>query len=84
MKNIVRFSSVCLGSLCLTALLTACSKDEPVRIGFVGGLTGRVADLGIAGRNGALLAVEERNAAGGIKAGRSSLSSGMTSRTPPR
>lgn len=47
--------------------LPACQEQEPVRIGFVGGLTGKVADLGVAGRNGAQLAVEQRNAAGGIK-----------------
>jgi branched-chain amino acid transport system substrate-binding protein len=50
---------------CLAAL-PACSKQEPLRIGFIGGLTGKVADLGVAGRNGAQLAVEQRNAAGGI------------------
>ena len=51
--------------LCL-ALLGACKKQEPLRIGFVGGLTGKAADLGAAGRNGVQLAVELRNAAGGI------------------
>lgn len=47
-------------------IITSCSKPEPVRIGFMAGLSGRVADLGGSGRNGALLAVEQRNAAGGI------------------
>jgi branched-chain amino acid transport system substrate-binding protein len=47
-------------------ILSACQKNEPLRIGFVGGLTGKVADLGVAGRNGVQLAVEQRNAAGGI------------------
>ena len=51
---------------CLFSLLLACSPKEPVRIGFVGGMSGRVADLGVAGRNGAILAIEQRNAAGGI------------------
>ncbi|WP_295484295.1 ABC transporter substrate-binding protein [Accumulibacter sp.] len=37
-----------------------------MRIGFLGGLSGRVADLGIGGRNGAILAVELRNQQGGI------------------
>lgn len=46
---------------------SACSKSRPVQLGFVAGLSGRVADLGTAGRNGAMLAVEQRNAAGGIK-----------------
>lgn len=47
-------------------VLVSCQSAEPVRIGFVGGLSGKAADLGGAGRNGALLAVEQRNAAGGI------------------
>ena len=51
---------------CLFSLLLACSPKEPVRIGFVGGMSGRVADLGVAGRNGAMLAIEQRNAAGGL------------------
>ncbi|RQW82150.1 MAG: amino acid ABC transporter substrate-binding protein [Geobacter sp.] len=50
---------------CLVLLLHGCER-EPIRIGFVGGMSGRVADLGVGGRNGALLAIEERNAGGGI------------------
>lgn len=46
--------------------LGACGPPEPLRIGFLGGLSGRVADLGEAGRNGAQIAVEEVNRAGGI------------------
>ncbi len=53
-----------VAALLLGAL--ACSPPEPVRIGFLGGLSGRVADLGIGGRNGAMLAVEMRNRQGGI------------------
>ncbi len=45
---------------------SSCAPPEPVRIGFLGGLSGRVADLGIGGRNGAILAVEQRNQRGGI------------------
>ena len=53
---------------CLFALLilTACSPREPLRVGFLAGLSGNVADLGEAGRNGAQIAVEEVNRAGGI------------------
>ena len=47
--------------------LTACAPPEPVRIGYIGGLSGRVSDLGIGGLQGARLAVELRNKAGGIK-----------------
>jgi branched-chain amino acid transport system substrate-binding protein len=50
----------------LAAALAACGPGEPMRIGFLGGVSGRVADLGIGGRNGAMLAVELRNRTGGI------------------
>lgn len=50
----------------LVAVLAACAPSEPINLGFVGGLSGRVADLGTDGRNGALLAVEQRNQAGGV------------------
>lgn len=50
----------------LSILCTACSDGKPLRIGFVAGITGKASDLGVAGRNGAILAVEERNAVGGI------------------
>lgn len=46
--------------------LLSCSSGEPITIGFVGGMSGRVADLGINGRNGVELAVKERNQNGGI------------------
>ncbi len=42
------------------------ADNNPYRIGFVGGLTGRSSDLGIQGRNGVMLAVEEINQRGGI------------------
>jgi branched-chain amino acid transport system substrate-binding protein len=50
----------------LASGMIACTPPEPLRIGFLGGLSGRVADLGIGGRNGAILAVEMRNRQGGI------------------
>jgi branched-chain amino acid transport system substrate-binding protein len=59
------FSGLLLG-LALLWLLSACSPPEPLRIGFIGGLSGRVADLGVAGKDGVQLAVEDINAAGGI------------------
>jgi len=52
--------------LALLLALAACSPPEPLKLGFLGGLSGRVADLGEAGRNGTLLAVEEANTAGGV------------------
>jgi branched-chain amino acid transport system substrate-binding protein len=46
--------------------LFACGQKRPIEIGFMAGLTGRVADLGVPGRNAAQLAVEQCNAGGGI------------------
>ena len=53
-------------TLLLLLLVAACSPPEPIKLGFLAGLTGRNADIGLAGRNGALLAVEQANAKGGI------------------
>ena len=50
----------------LAATLSCCSDRTPVKIGFSGQLTGKFSDLGVQGRNGAILAVETLNAAGGI------------------
>lgn len=48
-------------------ILTSCSNNTPIKIGFTGGLTGRNAALGVDGRDGAILAVEEINSTGGIQ-----------------
>lgn len=67
-KNFVPFRCFRILAATVAALgMLACSPPEPVRLGFVGGLSGRVADLGVEGRNGAALAVEMRNKAGGVK-----------------
>ncbi len=55
------------GALLLLALLTACGKPEPLRVGLLAGLSGSVADLGESGRAGAQLAVEEINQSGGVR-----------------
>lgn len=47
-------------------ILTGCKNKQSVKIGFSGCLTGRLNDLGIAGRNAVMLAVQEVNARGGI------------------
>jgi len=49
-----------------TLLLVPACSSEPVVIGFLGPLEGRLSDLGVQGRNGAALAVEDINAAGGV------------------
>lgn len=48
------------------ALLGCDESKEQLRIGFVGALTGRYSDLGVSGRDGIILAVEERNRQGGL------------------
>lgn len=55
-----------LASSAALLLGAGCSKRQPMRIGFLGGLSGRVSDLGIGGRNGAQFAVDDINAAGGL------------------
>ncbi|MFW6362389.1 MAG: ABC transporter substrate-binding protein [Spirochaeta sp.] len=52
--------------LTLPLFLAGCSQS-PHTIGFIGSLTGVHADLGVAVRDGALLAVEQINAQGGIQ-----------------
>lgn len=47
-------------------VLSGCQDPAPLKIGYVGGLTGRVAGLGVAGRDGVLMAVEEVNRTGGV------------------
>lgn len=57
----------CFSAVLCVLILGACSPREPLRLGFIGGVTGRVSDLGQAGSNGFQMAVEEINAAGGIR-----------------
>lgn len=52
--------------LLIIPAVSGCFGQQTYKIGFVGGLTGRYSDLGVAGRNGITLAVEEINKAGGI------------------
>jgi branched-chain amino acid transport system substrate-binding protein len=52
--------------LILCVALSGCKPSEPIRIGFVAGISGRVADLGVTGRDAAQFAVEQRNQTGGV------------------
>jgi branched-chain amino acid transport system substrate-binding protein len=65
MRSTTFFAVFCLMGLILV-LFTGCGKQEPIRIGFVAGISGKNVDLGVGGRNGALFAVEQINAAGGV------------------
>ena len=61
-----RLLSIAVMACLFCATLAACREPEPIRLGFLGGLTGRAAGLGTSGRNGFLLAIEQANEAGGI------------------
>ena len=66
LKNAMQQRGLIVLAIALCLVLVACSEEPPLKIGFVGGMTGRVADLGIAGRDGVIFAIEEKNQAGGI------------------
>jgi branched-chain amino acid transport system substrate-binding protein len=50
----------------LLVLATGCDDPKPLEVGFIGGLSGRVADLGVAALDGVRLAIEDQNRKGGI------------------
>lgn len=68
--------------LAAAILVVGCGPKEPIRIGFIGELTGNSADLGEAGRNGAMLAIEQANQTGGINGHRIELLARDTGSTP--
>jgi len=55
-----------LALLAAPLVLASCDDPEPIKVGFIGGLTGRSADTGEASRNALQLAVEQLNADGGL------------------
>ena len=60
------FSPVLIPITFFLLFFSGCQNSEPIKIGYAGGLTGRLADLGLYGRNGVTLAVEEVNSQGGV------------------
>ena len=62
MKRIISLAAVSF--FCLSAI--TCSEKAHVKIGFAGTLSGKYSDFGISARDGAILAVEEINTAGGV------------------
>ena len=47
-------------------ILAGCGPTEPIRLGFIGGLSDRNSDNGQSGQNGVILAIEQFNRAGGL------------------
>ncbi|MBP3902629.1 MAG: ABC transporter substrate-binding protein [Blautia sp.] len=67
MKKLTRVISVCAAAaMVLTAVSPVLAEDEKFVIGGIGPVTGAAAAYGISVMNGAQLAVDEINAAGGI------------------
>ena len=56
LQPIRRLAAIGLAALC------GCQPAPPIKVGFIGGLSGRVSELAIDGRNGAQLAIETLNA----------------------
>ena len=52
--------------LIFSLTFSSCQKKESIKIGYTGTLSGLNSDVGISGRNGALMAVNKINKAGGI------------------
>ena len=52
--------------LLIAMAASACGPQTPVRVGFIGGLSGPNADNGQSGQNGVTLAIEQFNRAGGV------------------
>ncbi len=50
----------------MTLLSTGCSDKKPIKIGYLGSITGKHSDLGVAARDAAMLAVEQLNGQGGL------------------
>ncbi|MCX8028052.1 MAG: ABC transporter substrate-binding protein [Thermodesulfovibrionales bacterium] len=65
-KTQIKATLLAVVTLLLFPIFVYGADRTPIKIGFIGGLTGRSSDLGIQGRNGAMLAVEEINQMGGI------------------
>ena len=57
-----------VGLICLVLApsVSSCRREQSLKIGFIGTLSGRHSDMGVAARNGMMFAAEELNAAGGI------------------
>ena len=57
-----RFQTIRLLALFGLAALCGCQPAAPIKVGFVGGLSGRVSELTVDARNGAQLAIDTLNA----------------------
>ena len=66
MKKLLLVATTCLASILLITSVGLGESPAPYVLGFTPEITGRRAELGIANKRGALLALEKINAAGGV------------------
>lgn len=64
----IRFHKITRTVLCCLILLCVigCDREKSIKVGFAGSLTGRFSGLGVDGRDGVVLAMEEVNQKGGL------------------
>jgi branched-chain amino acid transport system substrate-binding protein len=62
----MKFAAAALLLVSGLLLPAGCERDKPLLIGFSGCLTGKFSDLGVSGRDGAMLAAERINGTGGV------------------
>jgi len=55
-----------LSALLGLMIISGCFKNKPIKIGYLGSITGKHSDLGVAARDSAMLAIEQLNEQGGI------------------
>ena len=63
-KTLIRISSAIAGAVFSVAVGITQSQAEPIKLGFIGPLSGGNAQQGLGARNGFLLAIEQAKAAG--------------------
>lgn len=61
-----KIAFVTFSFLLLLSIPIGCGDRNRITVGFIGGMSGPTGDLGVEGRKGVLLAVQERNESGGI------------------
>lgn len=66
MKRLAVVLILAVSLLFSTIILSSCKSSEPIKIGYVACLSGLNSELGVSGRNGMEIAVDEVNKAGGI------------------
>lgn len=67
LKNCERSLSRLVVALLCAAVLGGCDRSpKAIPVGFIGGLSTKTSDLGVTGRDGTILAVEEFNRRGGL------------------